>query len=50
MFIFDFKIVFIKNFTKMAPTRVRFSPDFLQEQDFPDSMFFEKFQELQQLL
>jgi hypothetical protein len=35
-FIFDFKI-FIKNFLKMAPIRVRFSPGFLQEQDFPGS-------------
>jgi hypothetical protein len=34
-FIFDFKIVFIKNFLKMVPLRVRFSPGFLQEQDFP---------------
>jgi hypothetical protein len=36
-FIFDFKIVFIKNFLKMAPIHVRFSPGFLQEQDFPGS-------------
>jgi hypothetical protein len=36
-FIFDFKIVFIKNFLKIAPIRVRFSPGFLQEQDFPGS-------------
>jgi hypothetical protein len=33
-FIFYFKIVFIKNFLKMAPIRVCFSPGFLQEQDF----------------
>jgi hypothetical protein len=37
MFIFDFMIVFIKNFLKMAPIRVRFSPGFLQEQDFSGS-------------
>jgi hypothetical protein len=30
-------IVFIKNFLKMAPNRVRFSPGFLQEQDFSGS-------------
>jgi hypothetical protein len=36
-FIVDNKIVFIKNFLKMAPIRVRFSPRFLQEQDFPGS-------------
>jgi hypothetical protein len=36
-FIFDLRIVFIKNFLKMAPIRVRFSPGFLKEQDFPGS-------------
>jgi hypothetical protein len=36
-FIFYYKIVFIKNFLKMAPIRVRFSLGFLQEQDFPGS-------------
>jgi hypothetical protein len=36
-FIFYFKIVFIKNFLKMAPIRVRFSQGFLQEQDFLES-------------
>jgi hypothetical protein len=36
-FIFDFKIFFIRNFLKMAPIRVRFSPGFLHEQDFPGS-------------
>jgi hypothetical protein len=36
-FIFDFKIFFIKKFLKMVPIRVRFSPGFLLEQDFPGS-------------
>jgi hypothetical protein len=27
----------MKDFLKMAPIRVRFSPGFLQEQDFPGS-------------
>jgi hypothetical protein len=35
--IFYFKIVFIKNFLKMVPIPVCFSPGFLQEQDFPGS-------------
>jgi hypothetical protein len=34
---FYFKIIFIKNFLKMMPIRVRFSPGFLQEQAFPGS-------------
>jgi hypothetical protein len=31
----------------MATTRVRFGQGFLQEQDFPKSMIFANFQELQ---
>jgi hypothetical protein len=34
MFIFNLNGVFTTNFLKMAPIRVRFSPDFLQEEDF----------------
>jgi hypothetical protein len=33
--------VFILNFLKRAPIRVRFSLDFLQEQDFPERIFCE---------
>jgi hypothetical protein len=40
-FIFDFKIVFIKTFLKMAPTRVH--QDFLQEQDYPREHVFREF-------
>jgi hypothetical protein len=33
-FIFNLNVVFTTNFLKMAPIRVRFSWDFLQEVDF----------------
>jgi hypothetical protein len=42
---FDLKIVFIKNYLKMAPTRVRFSTGFLQEQDYPGEHIFCEFSE-----
>jgi hypothetical protein len=35
MFIFNLNVVFTTNFLKVAPIRVRFSPGFPQEQDFP---------------
>jgi hypothetical protein len=44
-FIFDFKIVFIKNFLKMAPTRVRFSPGFHPGAGFPGEHVFCEFSE-----
>jgi hypothetical protein len=34
MFIFNLNVVFTTDFLKMAPIHVRFSPGFLQEQDF----------------
>jgi hypothetical protein len=37
MFIFNLNVVFTTDFLKMAPMRVRFSRDFLQEQDFTES-------------
>jgi hypothetical protein len=36
MFVFNLKVVFTPDFLKMAPIRVRFSRDFLQEQDFTE--------------
>jgi hypothetical protein len=42
-FIFDFKIVFIKIFLKMAPTRVRFSPGFSPGAGLPAGAFFREF-------
>jgi hypothetical protein len=42
---FDLKIVFIKNLLKIAPTRVRFSQDFLQEQDYSGEHVFREFSE-----
>jgi hypothetical protein len=36
-FIFNLNVVFTLNFLKMLLSRVRFSPGFLQEQDFPES-------------
>jgi hypothetical protein len=41
--IFDFKIVFIKNFLKMAPTRVHFSPGFPPGAGLPAGAFFREF-------
>jgi hypothetical protein len=42
---FDFKIVFIKNFLKMAPTRVRFSPGFPPGAGLPGEHVFREFSE-----
>jgi hypothetical protein len=42
-FICDFKIVFIKNFLKMAPTRERFSPRFPSGAGFPGEHVFREF-------
>jgi hypothetical protein len=36
MFIFNLNVVFTTDFLKMSPIRVRFSPGFLQEQDFTE--------------
>jgi hypothetical protein len=43
MFIFYFKIAFIKNFLKMAPTRVSFSPGFPLGAGFPGEHVFREF-------
>jgi hypothetical protein len=43
MFIFDFKIFFIKNFFKMAPTRLRNSPAFHPGAGFPREHVFREF-------
>jgi hypothetical protein len=37
MFIFNLNVIFTLNFLKMTPSRIQFSPGFLQEQDFPGS-------------
>jgi hypothetical protein len=36
MFLFNLNVIFTTNFLKMAPIRVRFTQDFLQEQDFTE--------------
>jgi hypothetical protein len=42
---FDLKIVFIKNFLKIAPTRVRFSPGFPPGAGLPRGVCFREFSE-----
>jgi hypothetical protein len=45
---FDLKILFIKDYLKIAPTHVRFSPEFPPGAGLPGgSMFFTNFQKLQ---
>jgi hypothetical protein len=44
---FDLKIVFIKNFLKIAPTRVHFSPGFPPGAGLPGEHVFANFQKLQ---
>jgi hypothetical protein len=39
-FIFDFKIVFMWNFFKIAPIRERLSPELLQKQDFLKNNYY----------